>query len=100
MHQEFHAAVVAANVQRLEDRIVRDAWANTTIVLNNGSIVYLSIRAGGITPYEYRARIDMTTFPGEPYWVGFIDPDLPPERWPLASDTDPRYWPWSPMAGL
>jgi hypothetical protein len=100
MHQEFHAAIVAANVQHLENRIVRDAWADTAVVLKDGPIVYLSIRSAGITPYEYRVRIDMTKFPVEPYWVGFIDPGLPQERWPLTSDTDPRYWPWSPMAGL
>jgi hypothetical protein len=42
----------------------------------------------------------MDQYPVEPFWVGFLNPNLMPERWAEASFSDPRFWPVSPIAGL
>lgn len=99
MYEPFHEAIVNAQLQRLEERISRDGWTDTAVA-QTGTFVYVTIRAPAPQVYDYRVRIDMRKFPVDPYWVGFIDPSVPKERWDDASDSDPRYWPWSPMAGL
>jgi hypothetical protein len=99
MYEAFHEAIVNAQVRRLQDRVITDEWADTS-VLQRDAVVYVTIHATAPKAYEYRARIDMKKYPVDPYWVGFIDPTLPIEQWDSASDTDARYWPWSPMPGL
>lgn len=99
MYAPFHEAIVNAQVERLRERIVSDGWTDTSVV-HKGAIVYVTIRVASRGAYEYRVRIDMSRYPVDPYWVGFLDPTIPPEQWDGASDTDARYWPWSPMPGL
>ncbi len=100
MYAPFHEAIVNAQVARLRERIVDDGWMETSVDEKRGAIVYLTIRASGLGAHEYRVRVDMTRYPVDPYWVGFLDPNILPEQWEGASDTDPRHWPWSPMPGL
>lgn len=99
MFVEYHSAILDAQYGSLCKRIADEKWLNT-VADRDGHLIYVSVAADLHGAYKYLARIDMQRYPVDPYWVGFINSDLAREHWKTASDSDPRYWPWSPMPGL
>lgn len=96
---EYHAAIVDAQFERLKERAAAEGWRNLAVERDDSQI-YVRLAVERPAPYRYISRIDISRYPVDPYWIGFINPDLPQERWREASDSDPRFWPWSPMPGL
>lgn len=99
MFGDYHRAIVDAEFDRLNTRVLNDAWTDLKI-RREKAVVFTTISVEIPQPYKYVARIDVSRYPVEPYWVGFINPDLAEQNWNTASDSDPRFWPWSPMPGL
>ena len=99
MYDIYHRAIVDAQYELLRARINGNHW-NDISVERQGSRIYAHIRATLPEHFEYRCRIDMSRYPVDPYWVGFINPALPPDKWESATDSDPRFWPFSPIPGL
>jgi hypothetical protein len=99
MFEKYHRAIVDAQFDELLTRVKSDGWTDVSVD-RDLSQVYVTLTAKSPVLYTYRSRIDMSRYPVDPYWVGFINPDLPRERWSTASASDPRFWPWSPMPGL
>ncbi len=99
MFADYHQSIVDAQCEALTRRATSDQWANLSFEREQDRI-YVSLRVTHPQDYRYVIRIDMSRYPVDPYWVGFINPDLPRARWRTASDGDPRFWPWSPMPGL
>jgi hypothetical protein len=99
MYLDYHTAIVQSQFEQLSNRIARDQWTNVSLERNEAQI-YVTLSVSRIVAYRYLVRIDMTAYPVEPYWIGFLKADLPREHWSSASDGDPRFWPWSPMPGL
>lgn len=99
MLADYHRAIVDAQYGALCKRATEEHWTNVTFE-RNGALFYVTFPVEARDQYTYVARIDMRRYPVDPYWVGFINADLPRTRWDSASDSDPRFWPWSPMPGL
>lgn len=99
MFPDYHRAIVDAQYERLKIRAAADQWTGMSIDRDQ-ALIYVTLQAGLPEPYKYVSRIDMARYPVDPYWVGFINPDLPRLRWSTTTDCDPRFWPWSPMPGL
>lgn len=97
MDTAYHEAIVRSQFDRLIERLAHEA--RPIEVERSGSVIFAGFQGQSVTEH-YRARIDMSRYPVDPYWVGFINPDLPRDEWQRVSDTDPRYWPWSPMPAL
>src|SRR4051812_24141155 len=90
MDDTYHRAIVDAQYEVLRARISGDRWDDVSVE-REGSRIYADIRATQPENFEYRCRIDMSRYPVDPYWVGFINPALPRENWESASDSDPRF---------
>lgn len=99
MLQDYHQAIVSAQYGRLLQRSDDEHWGNLHFDRERARI-YVTIDVVKPAAHRYVCRIDMSGYPVDPYWVGFIDPSTPRDRWEQASDLDARYWPWSPMPGL
>jgi hypothetical protein len=99
MFQTFHSAILQAQYEALVRRAAEEQWTNVSLQRQDVQI-YATIDTHAPAPAKYLCRIDMTNYPVDPYWIGFINPDLPRPDWNNAPDTDPRFWPWSPMPGL
>ena len=99
MFSDYHRAVVDSQYAQLVSRGAADEWSDVSFQRENDCI-YVKLRISMPEEYSYLCRIDMTDYPVDPYWIGFVNPALPPELWGKASDSDPRFWPWSPMPGL
>jgi hypothetical protein len=99
MFSDYHRAIVDSQYAQLASRRATDGWSNVSLQ-HDDACIYVKLQVAMPEEYSYVCRIDMSGYPVDPYWIGFINPDLPRERWRKASDSDPRFWPWSPMPGL
>lgn len=100
MDPAFHGAIVEGQFEALKERITRDGWEGVKIE-RHGPVVFVHLEGRpGRAPARYLSRIDMSPYPIEPFRIGFIDPELPPEEWGRAYERDPRNWPHSSFAGL
>jgi hypothetical protein len=95
----YQQAIIDAQFEELKKRIEADHWAGI-VVEREETLIYVCYRIETPVTQDYLVRIDMSHYPVDPYWIGFINPGLPRDRWNTASDSDPRFWPWSPMPGL
>ena len=99
MYADYHRDIVEAQFERLASRASREAWQNVSLERDEAR-TYVKLAVTRPEPYCYLVRIDMARYPVDPYWVGFLNPELPRDRWSTVSDGDPRFWPWSAMPGL
>lgn len=99
MLEQYHRAIVDEQHTELLARVDEDGWSDLFIERRE-SVFFIGVRIKTPELYNYLIRIDMNRYPVDPYWIGFLNPDLPRDRWELASDSDPRFWPWSPIPGL
>ena len=99
MFADYHGAIVDVQYESLKSRAINESWADVSFD-REGAHIYVTFQVFSSEPYRYLSHIDMSRYPVDPYWIGFINPSLPRQRWSTASDSDPRFWPWSPMPGL
>src|SRR2546430_477803 len=99
MYLSYHRAIVDAQYLTLTDRIAAERWSDLSVERHE-ALIYVRLQVSKPRLQEYLCRIDMRQYPVEPYWIGFLNPDARRERWSDLSDSDPRFWPWSPMPGL
>src|SRR6266852_1065587 len=95
----YHQAIVTAQFDELEACARKEDWRDVSFDRDD-SYVYVAVRSLAVDTYTYVIRIDLSRYPVDPFWIGFINPSLPRERWASATASDPRFWPWSPMPGL
>lgn len=101
MHPGYHEALVGAGLESLGRRLLvaDEDGLEGVRVERVGHFLYVwatGKRAGD----DYLARIDMSSYPVEPYEIGFLDPGADRAEWDCLSDRDPRFWPFSGIAGL
>lgn len=99
MLARYHEAIVENQYAALLARVERDEWTNVHAE-RSGPLIFVSVEVWDRGHYTYLTRIDTRAYPVDPYWIGFLNPNLPRQEWTVASDSDPRFWPWSPMPGL
>jgi hypothetical protein len=98
VHPEYQERLISEAIRTVEARAAAEPWPDVA-VQREREIIFVTMQ--GVRPGDdYLTRIDMSTFPIEPYEIGFVDPRASLEDRLHISDRDPRYWPWSPMPGL
>jgi hypothetical protein len=98
MDPEYQRRLVADGYEGLQrrmeeekDLVVRAEWLDGTLFVE---------MVGAAGPSEpYLVKIEPWLYPVGPWRVGFIDPSAQGERRLTVPDRDPRFWPYSQMAG-
>jgi len=99
MLSAYQHAIIDEQYKEALERSKEEGWQDISLNRHE-SFIYARFTTELPKNYTYLCRIDMSRYPVDPYWIGFINPDLPNSRWDTSSDCDQRFWPWSPMPGL
>jgi hypothetical protein len=84
----------AVLTQRIEEkgRDIRPEWVDGTL--------FVTMYGRGGAEEQYVAKIEPAFYPVGPWRVGFIDPAAKGMGRTQVPDRDPRFWPFSAVAGL
>lgn len=83
---------------RLLDRVAEGKWqVEAELVEGTTAVVRMFGLAGPTEPYQ--VRIQAASYPVGPWRIGFIDPAAQGPTRLAVPDHDPRYWPFSQLAG-
>lgn len=98
MRDEYRRRIIEDEFAELQAALVADERGEQTDM--EGGIVFFRFfgRSGRAEPYQ--AKIVPASYPIGPWDVGFISPDLEGQARLSVPDRDPRFWPFSPIAGL
>lgn len=100
MNRKYQRDLLDGHYRDLLKRASTDEWHDVRLQRTD-LLVFLEIEGrSNRVAANYLSRIDASRYPVHPYWIGFLNPRLPQSEWPLASDHDPRFWPFSSIPGL
>jgi hypothetical protein len=99
MDTEYQKRLILDSFGRLQERITEDASFDVVPEWEGGLLFVRTCGPGGLSQ-PYQIKIEPWLYPVGPWRIGFIDPATTGAARLTVPDRDPRFWPYSQLAGL